>query len=126
MGTPPSTGTSSPVVTSSDPPVRASTASATCSGRISRLSRVGERDPGPVEAAEHDPAALGPEVDGDQVAGGHQVASTGTRWTGTPASFQARTSSSGRPSSQIRPVIPAVSTNGCRANRPTLLESNSP
>ena len=40
IGTPPSTGTSSPVVTSSDPPVRASTASATCSGRISRLSRV--------------------------------------------------------------------------------------
>ena len=39
-GSPPSTRTSSPVVTSSGPLVRASTASATCSGRISRLSSV--------------------------------------------------------------------------------------
>ena len=80
----------------------------------------------PVRQAEDDPAALGAEVDGDDVAGGHQVGSTGTRWTGTPTSFQARTSSSGTPSSHSRPVIPAVSTNGCRANRPTLLLSNSP
>ena len=85
-----------------------------------------EGDPGAVEAPEHDPAALRAEVDGDQVAGGHRSGSTGTRWTGTPAVFQARTSSSGTPSSQIRPVTPAVSTNGCSANRPTLLESNSP
>ena len=95
-------------------------------GRGREAVELGERDPGAVEAAQHDPAALGPEVDGDDVAGGHQVPSTGTRWTGTPARFQARASSSGTPSSQIRPVIPAVSTNGWSANRPTLLESNSP
>src|SRR4030095_9505818 len=78
-----------------------------------------EGAPGAVEAAEHDPAALGAEVDRDHVAGGPHDCSTGTRWTGTPPSFQARTSSSATPSSHSRPVIAAVSTNGWRAKRPT-------
>src|SRR5215217_7559940 len=95
-------------------------------GRGGEAVQLLQGDPGAVEASEHDPAALGAEVHGGHVAGGHRLDSTGTRWTGTPAAFQATTSSSGVPSSVMRPVIPAVSTNGCRANRPTLLLSNSP
>src|SRR5829696_10582374 len=95
-------------------------------GRRWEAMKLLEQDPGAVEAPEHDPPALSAKIDGNHVAGGHHDGSTGTRWTGTPTSFQARTSSSDMPASQIRPVTPAVSTNGCNANRPTLLESNNP
>jgi hypothetical protein len=83
----------------------------------------------PVEATEDDPAALGAEVDRDAPATpGHGVPAsvTGTRWTCTPRDDHSPITSSGAPSSVMRPVRRSVATNGWRAKRPSFEESNSP